>query len=154
MPSKSSVYQLSQVMITGTLLLLSVLTGVAKAELFTLFTTPEERQIIDANRYKTEPREARPNPEQTQGPVNQLVREEVSHSYSVTGIAVSGEGYHSAWINEQEYFDGDLVDNEMRLKILVEGKIRVRLTSPDGKHFFATSGETVKATYERSAQAP
>jgi len=117
------------------------------ADISTLFTTPQERQIIDRNRYRNEPvRQSQAERPKDQA-INALVREEVKKSYSITGISISNDGTHSAWINGKMYEDGELIDGKSRLKIIPGSDIKVRITAPDGKHFFGTSGETVEVTY-------
>jgi hypothetical protein len=122
--------------------------GVAQAELSTLFTTPQERQIINANRYKSD--DPKPQPvdnEASKMPVQQLLQEEVTREYSISGITVSTEGAHTVWINSRVYEDGSQLDDNSRIKVLVGNEIKVRITAPDGKHYFATSGEALKVTY-------
>jgi hypothetical protein len=51
------------------------------------------------------------------------------------------------WVNSQAYEDGASMDNKMRIKVMSGSKVKVRITAPDGKHFFATSGETIEIVY-------
>jgi hypothetical protein len=129
----------------------------ALAEVSTLFTTQQERQIIDRNRYKNEPvRQAQPQSPEEQPKaeaVNQLVREEVKKSYTISGISISNDGTHTVWINGQVYEDGELVDGKSRLKVMSGNDIKVRITAPDGKHFFGTSGETVEVSYLEAVES-
>ena len=120
----------------------------AADELSTLFTTPQERQLINANRYKSD--EAKPQPEQTapdESPVQFMVQEEVSVDYSVSGISLSADGAHTAWINSVAYEDGAQLDDGSRVMIMSGDDVRVRITAPDGEHYFATSGETISVSY-------
>ena len=110
------------------------------ADISTLFTTQQERQIIDRNRYKNEPmRQTEPQAEKPKA-INELVREEVKKSYSISGISISNDGTHAVWINGQFYEDGELIDGKSRLKVMSGSDIKVRITAPGGKHFFGTSG--------------
>lgn len=129
-------------------------TGVARAaDLMTLFTTPEERQIINSNRYKSdEPRDAPVEEvvEETTTPdldIQQLVLEEVRREYRVSGITISRDGAHTVWINSAIYEDGEQLDSSSRIKVFDGDEVRVRITAPDGKHYFARSGETVEVSY-------
>ena len=121
------------------------------AELRTLFTTPEERQIINANRYKSD--EPKPEPvnevveEAPDLDIQQLILEEVTHEYRVSGITISRDGSHTVWINSAIYEDGARLDDDSRIKVVDGEEVRVRITAPDGKHYFATSGETVQVSY-------
>jgi hypothetical protein len=144
MPSKPTTLSLAAMLalmtVSGPLL--------AAADLMTLFTTPQERQLINANRYKTE--EARPAPspvEVDESPVQQLLQEQVSVEYRISGISVSADGAHTAWINGQSYLDGEQLEDGSRVKVITGAEIRVRITTPDGKHHYATSGETLNASY-------
>ncbi len=134
-----------------TLLVLSTTLGIAgavRAEVKTLFTTTQERQIINANRYKFE--------EITRPPVFEeveteffapVIREEFKISFVISGITVSKSGPHFVWINNQLYEDGGHLEDDSQIKVLHDGNIRVRITAPDGKRYYGTSGETVEVTY-------
>ena len=121
----------------------------AAGELSTLFTTPQERQLINANRYKSD--EARPQqPVQDapdESPVQFMVQEEVSVEYRISGISLSVDGAHTAWINSVAYEDGAQLDDGSRVMIMSGDDVRVRITAPDGEHYFATSGETISVSY-------
>ena len=125
-----------------------VVPSVARAELATLFTTPQERQLINANRYKQEKKTQVTATQQTKEvEVQTIVRKEVNKSFNISGITVSNEGAHSVWINNQFYEDGEKIEGSSRVKVIVGSEIKVRITAPDGKHYFGTSGETVKVSY-------
>jgi hypothetical protein len=135
------------------LLLLPLLTGLYQAapaaELTTLFTTPAERQLINSNRYKSDDGTTR-RPVETEAapePVQQLIREEVTREYKVSGITVSSDGSHTVWINSLVYEDGEQLEDKSRIKVLVGNEIRVRITAPDGKKYYAISGEMIEVTY-------
>lgn len=135
------------------LLLLPLLTGLYQAapaaELATLFTTPAERQLINSNRYKSDDGTTRP-PVETEAapePVQQLIREEVTREYKVSGITVSSDGSHTVWINSLVYEDGEQLEDKSRIKVMVGDEIRVRITAPDGKKYYAISGEMIEVTY-------
>ena len=118
------------------------------ADLYTLFTTPQERELINSNRYKTD--EPKPEPvevEVEESPVQILVREEISASYRISGISLSADGRHTAWINAMAYHDGETLEDGSRLRIMDGKEVRVRITTPDGKHYYGKSGETVELTY-------
>ena len=142
------------------LFLLPLLAGISQvvpaAELSTLFTTPAERQLINTNRYKSDdgtvlrPVEAlRPfETEAAPEPVRQLIQEEVTLEYRVSGITVSSDGAHTVWINSLVYEDGEQLEDKSRIKVMLGDEIRVRITAPDGKNYYATSGEMVEVTYQ------
>ena len=122
---------------------------VRSAELSTLFTTPEERQVINSNRYKTEiTTQVQPIVEdEALQPVQLIIQEEVTQQYRISGITLSQDGPHTVWINSQAYEDGGRLENKSKIKVLVGDEIRVRITTPDGKQHYATSGETLEVTY-------
>lgn len=122
------------------------------AEMSTLFSTPQERRIIDNNRYKKdEVKQARvvTQPEQTQQPELELK----TKTFTINGITVTDEGQHSVWINSEMYLDGDKVEGKSRVKVIVGNEIKVRITAPDGKHYFATSGESLEVKYLEAADS-
>ena len=135
----------------GVLLVLFATFGNAtavRADVKTLFTTTQERQIINSNRYKVD--------EFTKPPVFDgteteffapVIREEIKISFVITGITVSKSGPHFVWINNQLYEDGERLEDDSQIKVLHDGKIRVRITAPDGKRYYGTSGETVEVSY-------
>jgi hypothetical protein len=120
------------------------------SELSTLFTTPQERKLINTNRYTSDevlPRVQSNQEEPTTESIQQLVQEEVSETITISGITLSDSGPNMVWINSQAYEDGASMDNKMRIKVMPGSKVKVRITAPDGKHFFATSGETIEIVY-------
>jgi hypothetical protein len=139
---------------TYTILSLLLLPGavLAAGELSTLFTTPQERQLINANRYKND--EVKPqqtvqndDDEDDDSPIQRLAQSEVSVEYQISGISLAGDGANTVWINAIAYEDGALLDDGSRIKVLAGDDVRVRITVPDGKHYFATSGETLSVSY-------
>ena len=104
----------------GACLLLG-LSGTAPAfaadELKTLFTTPQERQLINANRYKTdEVKQLQVVDEpDDKSPIQMLAQEEVSVDYRVSGISLATDGAHTAWINGVAYDDGARLDDGSRV---------------------------------------
>ncbi len=131
-------------------LLLAAPGALYASEISTLFTTPEERQIINSNRYKTdEPRpvETEPEEEVVELAIQQMVMEEVAVSYNVSGITLTSDGPPMVWINNVYYEDGDQLDDNSRITVMTGAEIKVRITTPDGQHHYATSGETLEVTY-------
>lgn len=136
--------------IVGLLALLPAIGPVhAAGDLATLFTTPQERLLINANRYKRDevkPQAVQDEPQQS-SPVQVLLQEEVSVEYRISGISLSGDGTHTVWINANVYEDGEQLDDRSRIKVIARDGVKVRITTPDGKHYFGTSGETLAVTY-------
>ena len=135
-------------LIAGLLLLVESLfsTSIA-AELATLFSTPQERELIDANRYKSAKVNPEPEKATTPEPVQQPAKIEVIKTFRVNGITVASEGPHSVWINDKMYLDGEQLDGKSRVKVIAGKDVKVRITTPDGKHYFGTSGESMEVKY-------
>lgn len=134
--------------LAGLLLMPAATTLFAADDLRTLFTTPQERQLINANRYKSDEVKVQPVRDETDvSPVQQLLREEVNVDYRVSGISLSADGVHTVWINGKAYLDGEQLEDKSRIRVVADGEVRVRITAPDGKHYFATSGETLNVSY-------
>jgi len=135
----------------GLVLLVSygALQPVFAAELETLFTTPQERRLIDRNRYKQvvvkpdQPVDKKPD-EAIVANDDDYTLEEVIREYRISGITLSREGTPTVWINSVAYEDGAKLDDDSRIKVLDGDEVRVRITAPDGKQYLATSGETVE----------
>jgi hypothetical protein len=125
-------------------------TALAAGELSTLFTTPHERQLINANRYKSDevrPQQSVQDDDDDDSPIQRLSQAEVSVEYQISGISLASDGAHTVWINATVYEDGARLEDGSRIKVLAGDDVRVRITVPDGKHYFATSGETLEVTY-------
>lgn len=122
---------------------------VQAAGLATLFTTPQERQVINSNRYKSEDntptRPVQVDEETQPTPVQPL--EEVTRQYLISGITISKDGPHTVWINALAYEDGERLEDNSRIKVMVGDEIKVRITAPDGKQYDATSGDMLEVTY-------
>ena len=125
-------------------------TALAAGELSTLFTTPQERQLINANRYRSDevkPQQPVQDDEDDDSPIQMLARAEVSVEYRISGISLAGDGAHTVWINAIAYEDGALLEDGSRVKVFGGEDIRVRITVADGKQYYATSGETLSVSY-------
>lgn len=121
------------------------------AELSTLFTTPQERQIINSNRYQGDRLKSaetvKPDGNAIDLPIQPLVREEVVQQYMISGITISRDGPHSVWINSSVYEDGERLEDNSRIKVLPGDDLRVRITAPDGKQYYATAGQNLEISY-------
>ena len=150
-PQHNQPRQLFQV----TLLLLGALAvgDSAGSDIKTLFTTPMERQIINANRYKNDDIVKAPVVEERRTEfIAPVAKEEVTVSYAISGITISNSGPHSVWINNLVYEDGEHLEDNSHIKVLIDDNIRVRITTPDGKNYYGTSGEIVDVTYMAAVQ--
>ena len=146
--SLNSKHSIITLVLLQTVLLTGLLgsTNSAKADVETLFTTAQERQVIDNNRYKTNPI-VKPRPANETELTEPTAQVEVKLSYIISGITISNSGPHSVWINNKVYEDGEQLDDNSHIKVLTDKNIRVRITTPDGKNYYGTSGETIEVTY-------
>lgn len=124
----------------------------ARAEIETLFSTPQERKIIDANRYNSDAVvnvrvTEETDEEDEEEELLQLAKKEVTVTYTVSGITLSHSGPHFAWINNEVYEDGQRLEDNSQIKVMSGSKVRIRITAPDGKIYYANSGETIDITY-------
>jgi hypothetical protein len=133
------------------LLLGGLLQPAFAAELATLFTTPEERALIDRNRYKSVEMEVEQPVEEVDDnggmELEPTIYESVTREYRITGITLSRAGPHTVWINSVAYEDGARLDDDSRVEVIDGAVVGVRITAPDGKQYYATSGETIEVTY-------
>ena len=136
-------------MLLAALLCAGLVLPAQAASLSTLFTTPQERQIINSNRYKDDkPKAVALEPEvRIELPRQDLAQEEVVREYRISGITLSQDGPHSVWINSVVYEDGGTLEDGSRVKVLVGDEIRVRITAPDGRQYYATSGQALEISY-------
>ena len=135
-------------LLAGVLLVAPVWQSV-NAEILNLFSTPQERKIINSNRYKsdivleTEVVEKSPQTEESE----QLVQTEVTLSYTISGVTLSNSGPHYVWINNVVYEDGQHLEDDSHIKVITGSNIQIRITAPDGKIYYANSGETIDIKY-------
>lgn len=135
-------------LIAGLVLIVqSLLPAAMAAELATLFSTPQERALINANRYNSGKVNLEPEKAAEPEPVQQIAKKEVIKTFRISGITVANDGQHSVWINDEMYLDGEQLDGRSRVKVIVGKDIKVRITAPDGKQYFGTSGESLEVKY-------
>jgi hypothetical protein len=126
--------------------------------LLTLFTTPKERQLIDANRYRAEkPADAQPaqaaKPLESEAEAPEQVLVEVRHSFRISGISIANDGSRTAWVNGQAYEDGEVAEHDVKVRIVDGAQKQVRLIAPNGKAYAGVSGETVEIGFMRPAES-
>lgn len=151
MPSK----RIQQLLLGVLISMAGGLQGLVAAELSTLFTTPQERQIINSNRYKSDEVKTRPvvvEDVTEAAPTQFSVREEVTQEYKISGITISRDGPHTVWINSIAYEDGEQLEDTSKIEVVTGDEVRVRITAPDGRKYFASSGETLEVSYLKTVQ--
>jgi len=119
------------------------------AEILTLFSTPQERKIINSNRYKSDIEQETEVVEKSSQieEIEHLAQAEVTLSYTISGVTLSDSGPHYVWINNIVYEDGQHLEDDSHIKVIAGSNIQIRITAPDGKMYYASSGETIDVTY-------
>ena len=136
--------------------ILILLTGViasstnawAQNDFLTLFTTNQERQIIDANRYKNDPQstlksQMQPAPEKE----NTAVREEVNLSILLSGFTRTQSGQDVAWVNGKPYDNRAQLEDGSTIIINKKKALKVQIKTPDGKYHNLSAGKAVNISY-------
>jgi hypothetical protein len=137
-------------------LILSISLGAATSswsqdvDLGTLFTTEQERRVINANRYKEEDKPKRePVKTEQAEPAIQFLKEEVQAKYTISGVSTDLKGSQTAWVNGKSYLSGEKMDDGS--KVSVRGT-SVIITTTDGKQHKGKSGEVLDVTYLRTIE--
>ena len=119
--------------------------------LSTLFTTSEERKLIDANRYKQNQQvelstqiEASPEVETTDD-----VIEEVTVELTVSGFTLSQNGQNVAWINGKPYQNGSTLEDGSKLIVSDKSSGVVQIKTPDGQYHRLSTGKSAVISYQK-----
>ena len=147
---------LNKTFIVGSMLLISGLTNTLYAQhtdsLSTLFTTSQERQLIDANRYKLVGQETKATMQtqaSSQAETTRDVIEEVSVDMVVSGFTITENGQNVAWINGKPYQNGSTLEDGSKLIVSDKANGLVQIKTPDGKYHSITAGKPVIISYQK-----
>ncbi len=121
-------------------------------ELFTLFTTQQERELINNNRYKTDQIkkdvvEAKIDIPKETDQANKVEQEKVTVSIKLSGFTLAKSGQNVAWINGEPYESGSELDDGSKIYITGKLNAQVQIKTPDGKYHTVTTGEPVDLSY-------
>ncbi len=121
-------------------------------EFMTLFTTQQERRLIDNNRYRNPVTETKTIgvdevAEQKQQPVYQ----QHSISFELAGVTLSEEGSHVAWINGDRVKNGDELKDGFSVFISPELNNLVQIKAPDGVYHNIQTGKKLDISYLKPA---
>ena len=120
----------------------------AQEVLSTLFTTQQEREIIDANRYKNDQQETLEPQVQTASSVeNTEQKEEEKLSFLLSGFTLTQSGQNVAWINGKPFESGSKLDDGSTLIISKKKLLNVQIRTPDGKYHNLTTGKAMDISY-------
>lgn len=121
-------------------------------ELKTLFTTAQERQVINSNRYHDDQPASAPivtEPTQEAEKIQDLVKEQVVKTFQVAGISIDREGGRFAWLNGTMYSNNSELEDGLILKIR-DGNVKsVLIKTADGSSFSGLTGETIEVIYRK-----
>ena len=120
------------------------------SEILTLFTTQQERELIDRNRYKKKQVKntvvVAEKPQQEEYiAVEQM--EEVTLTVRLTGVAISQSGENVAWLNGKAFENGGKLDDGSKVYINAKKMTQIQIKTPDGKYHSVVAGETFDITY-------
>jgi len=147
--------------ITGALLLSTVtaifsqpLQAAGDYGIQTLFTTPQERALIDNNRYrvmaKKAPTTVTPS---TQPKVQKKVQmETLIINVKLNGITLSENGQYVAWLNGKAYENGGKLDDGSQVFIKNQPQGQVQIKTPDGKYHRLVTGENSELQYQKAVE--
>jgi len=114
----------------------------SELEIMTLFTTQQERELINKNRYKKQqPATVAAVPEKA------VERKEVKLSIRLAGVTISQSGENVAWLNGKALENGSELDDGSKVIISEKAKTLVQIKTPDGHYHSVTAGETIEVSY-------
>ena len=122
---------------------------VNETEILTLFTTPQERDLINKNRYKKQAIKAQVVATENEEPEEEkkIEQQEILLSVRLAGVTISQSGQNIAWLNGKAFENGSKLDDGSRVFISSKVKTLVQIKTPDGKYHSVTTGETIDISY-------
>jgi hypothetical protein len=119
------------------------------SEILTLFTTQQERVLIDNNRYRVKQKESVVSAVQVEKPESEgkVILKQETLSLKVSGITLTQDGKNIAWINGKAQENGsELADGS---KVFISRKVKnlVQIKTPDGKFHNVVTGKTTDVKY-------
>ncbi|MBT7046530.1 MAG: hypothetical protein HN977_14225 [Gammaproteobacteria bacterium] len=120
-----------------------------ETEILTLFTTPQERDLINKNRYKKQAIKAQVVATENEEPEEEkkIEQQEILLSVRLAGVTISQSGQNIAWLNGKAFENGSKLDDGSRVFISSKVKTLVQIKTPDGKYHSVTTGETIDISY-------
>jgi hypothetical protein len=117
-------------------------------QILTLFTTQQEREIIDRNRYRNEPeREAEKVAQEPREELKVIPRQTASLKLMLSGVTITQSGENIAWLNGKAYESGATLTDGTKVIISRKSKNLVQVVTPDGQYHALTTGETKELSY-------
>ena len=121
----------------------------SETEILTLFTTPQERDLINKNRYKKQAVKAQVVAAENEEPEEEkkIEQQEILLSVSLAGVTISQSGQNIAWLNGKAFENGSKLDDGSIVFISSKARTLVQIKTPDGKYHSIATGETIELSY-------
>ncbi len=155
MPKKIKHYVLTA-LITG-LCLGDISAQEKSSEILTLFTTQEERSLIDSNRYKNQSSKQTKKPVVVQQEVvaeteSEIIYEPQLLKIKVSGVTLAQDGTDLAWVNGKAYENGAKLEDGSKVYISRKIKNAVQIKTPDGKYHNLVTGQSTDIKYMKPVE--
>ncbi len=114
----------------------------------TLFTTQQERRLIDNNRYRQPVIETETvGVDETEQEKKTTVYQQHSISFELAGVTLSEDGNHTAWVNGDRVENGDELVDGFRVFISPKLNSLVQIKAPDGVYHNIQTGKKLDISY-------
>ena len=126
----------------------------ARPEILTLFTTPQERDLIDNNRYRVSAKKEAKATVEAAAPKEQkkVLMQDVVLVIKLNGVSLNKSGQSVAWLNGQAFENGGKLDDGSRVYISGALNAQVKVKTPDGKYHSLVTGETSEIKYSKAIE--
>ncbi len=117
-------------------------------EFMTLFTTQQERRLIDNNRYRQPVIETETvGVDETEQEQQTTVYQQHNISFELAGVTLSEDGNHVAWVNGDRVESGDELVDGFRVFISPKLNNLVQIKGPDGVYHNIQTGKKLDISY-------
>jgi len=125
----------------------------ARPEILTLFTTPQERGLIDRNRYRVTSPKADTTVEAA-APKQQkkILMQDIVLNVKLNGVSLDKSGQGIAWLNGKAYENGGKLEDGSKIYISGTLNAKVQIKTPDGKYHSLVTGEQREIKYRKAIQ--
>ena len=122
-------------------------------EFMTLFTTQQERRLIDNNRYRRPVTETETVGIDEEAENQQAtIYQQHSASFELAGVTLSEDGNHVAWINGNRVESGDELTGGFKVFISPKLNNLVQIKAPDGVYHNIQTGNRIDIEYMKPAE--
>jgi len=129
----------------------SVQSQSSNAEIMTLFSTPQERTLIDNNRFRIAPQKQAPSTVEAAAPKTQkkVLMQDVMLTIKLDGVTLTQSGDSIAWLNGKAYENAGKLEDGSRIYIKGRLNAQVQIKTPDGKYHSLVTGESSEIKYQK-----